>query len=104
MFKIYILPVLDEDVRKGYRSPGPIILTPDYEKSADAELRALRWLYYCPDDIVTIIELETGECVHCGRSIEENAGWLVHKWVHVGDGYTCRNALLTRATPKEAKK
>lgn len=33
-----------------------ILDTTDYPTSSQAELRALRWLSYCPNDIVMLVE------------------------------------------------
>lgn len=81
--------------------PSEVELDEDYTES-QAELRALRWLMYRPDDLVMLISSETAICMHCGLPIEEAAGWIHHKWVHRDTGgYTCRNRELTKATPRE---
>lgn len=74
-------------------------LDTDFATSSAAELRALRWLLYRPNDYVMLIELETGVCMHCGVSIEEQLGWVRHKWVHIGGYYSCLSNGGTQAEP-----
>lgn len=92
-----------------YVVPDPLAQLPPFEKKAQyefetseqAELRALLYLSYCPNDIVMLVEFETGECKHCDRPIRENAGWLIHKWVHENGAYLCWSNEHTQAEPKE---
>lgn len=73
----------------------------EFETVEQAELRALLWLLYCPNDIVMYHEIETDVCRHCGQMIKEKAGWVIHRWVHDGGAYACLPAGETKAEPKE---
>lgn len=73
----------------------------EFETAAQAELRALLWLMYCPKDIVMYHEVEQNVCAHCGVLIKENAGWVRHRWVHEGGYYACLPDGDTQAEPKE---
>lgn len=75
----------------------------EYETADQAELRALLWLLYCPNDIVMYVEIDRSTCKHCDRPIKENVGWVMHRWIHDETGaYTCSN-MLTKAEPKEGE-
>lgn len=78
----------------------------EFDTVEQAELRALLWLLYCPNDIVMLInDLQKSLCRHCNEEIKENAGWVIHKYVHARTGaYTCFNTMLTKAEPKEEKR
>ena len=77
-------------------------LNHEFETSALAELRALLWLHYRPNDLVMLVEIETDVCKHCDQPIEEKAGWVLHKWVHKSNGaYLCWSNEHTKAEPKE---
>lgn len=98
MFKLVVLAVhdfksgmLDKEARGNF----------DFETSNQAELRALLWLMYCPNDIVMLVEVEEGVCRFCRKPIEEKVGWVRHRWVHKDGGYTCWNNALTQAEPLE---
>lgn len=73
----------------------------EFEKFEQAELRALLWLLYCPNDIVMYLEIAQATCKHCNQPIKENAGWILHRWVHEGGNYTCWSDAHTKAEPKE---
>lgn len=76
----------------------------EYDNESQAELRALRWLSYAPDDIVMLHDDSEVYCINCGRAIEyvdENA---LHKWKHRGHGillpyFVCMPSGLTQAEP-----
>lgn len=72
----------------------------EFDTEEQAILRGLLWLNYCPDDVVMILELEQSTCKHCGLPIKENAGWIIHRWVHERTGaYTCWSDNHTKAEP-----
>lgn len=96
MFELYIYVVPDPLAQLApYESKGVY----EFETSAQAELRALLYLSYAPNDIVMLVEFETGTCKHCEKPIREKAGWVMHKWVHEGGYYACSPAGATRAEP-----
>ena len=72
----------------------------EYETESQAELRALRWLLYCPDDIVMIYEPQT--CVNCGQPIEYRGDNVRIKWAHTAGYYACFPDGRTQAEPKES--
>lgn len=72
----------------------------EFETSDQAELRALLYLSYCPNDIVMLVEFKTGVCSHCDRPIREQAGWVLHQWIHNNGFYLCGPESATSATPK----
>lgn len=82
------------------------ILDPtDYETSSQAELRALRWLTYCPNDIVmldTSLIVRSLTCLHCNEAIVYRPQNHAVKWAHANGGYyACFPDGATQATPKE---
>lgn len=82
-------------------SDKEFVLDTEFDTTSQAELRALRWLIYRPDDIVMLVELKKNECKHCDRPIQEKAGWVRHRWVHEGGYYACLPDGATQAEPKE---
>lgn len=73
----------------------------DFDTSSQAELRAMRWLTYRPNDIVMLTEIQQSICKNCGRPIEEKVGWVRHRWIHEGGYYACLPDGATQAEPKE---
>lgn len=60
---------------------------------------AERWLAAYPKDIIMYVEVEHSICMHCGVSIHEDPGWILHKWIHDRGGRVC----LTPAPPALTK-
>lgn len=59
------------------------------------------WARHFPTDIVMLV-LDSGICKHCDEPIEEDPGWVRHKWKHVKRGsYLCWSNEHTQAEPKE---
>lgn len=100
MHKLVILCVFDPYARMADRE---YVVPEDYDTSSQAELRALRWLMYRPNDIVMLVEVEQSECKHCEMPIEEKPGWVRHRWIHAHTGaYACMaTSGQTQAEPKE---
>lgn len=75
-------------------------LPTEFETSSQAELRALRWLTYRPNDIIMLVP-SSEICRHCGEEIEEDIGWALHRWKHKERGsYLCWTNEHTKAEPK----
>ena len=55
MFHLFILCIFD---RMAQMPDKEFVLPTEYEYANQAELRALRWLLYRPNDIVMLVELE----------------------------------------------
>lgn len=78
----------------------------EYDNQGQAELRALRWLMYCPNDIVMLHEEEvlvykTIACKNCGEPIEYRGDNVRIKWAHAAGYYACFPDGSTQAEPKE---
>lgn len=99
MFRLAVLCVFDPMAKMPDREE---ILSTEFDTEDQACLRALLWLEYRPNDIIMLVEAETGECKHCDQPIEEKPGWVRHRWIHKNDGaYACRaTAGKTQAEPK----
>jgi hypothetical protein len=100
MFKLVILVISDPKTKT---PPREYVIPEDYEETSQVELRALRWLMYCPNDICMLVEVEISECKHCEMPIEEKPGWVRHRWIHAHTGaYACMaTSGKTQAEPKE---
>jgi len=97
MFKLVILCVFDILTRQ---ESEVHTMRQDFETSAQAELRALLWLQYRPNDIVMLEFSQIDTCRHCKLPIEEKLGWVLHRWVHSnGQYYTCLNDDTKQAEP-----
>lgn len=98
MFKLVILAIHDPLANM---EDKVFEIDTDFADSSGAELRAMRWLLYRPNDIIMLQEIQTSTCVHCDTPIEEKVGWVRHRWIHIGGHYACLPAGETQATPRE---
>lgn len=99
MYHLVILCVFDPFAKMNDRE---VQLDTEYEYSSQAELRALRWLEYRPNDIIMLEFIADAICKHCDLPIKEKAGWIIHQWIHVHTNtYLCWSNALTQAEPKE---
>lgn len=99
MHKLVILEVFDPWSKMPDRESKNVF---EFERQSRAELRALLWLLYRPNDIVMLVDISEAYCKHCDQPIKEKAGWVVHRWVHEGGNYTCEtDEPHTQAEPKE---
>lgn len=98
MFKLVVLCKYDP---KANMPDKEFEIPTEFEDSPAAELRAMRWLLYRPNDIVMLEEFEIATCKNCDKPIEEKVGWVRHRWVHVGGYYACLPAGETQAEPRE---